>query len=121
MVTVTGPHTTSALPIIEDEHLNDNSLPRGGGVRAGATPLAPTESGLDRGVNRIDPRRGTIDRWTAALARGNDVEVDRLVRLSRIARVGVAASSQLAVMLGQAAPTASSEVAERAPTSRWIG
>ena len=92
MVTATGPHTTSALPIIEDEHLNDNSLPRGRGVRARATPLAPTESGLDRGVNRIAPRRGTIDRWTEALARRNDVEVDRLVRLSRIARVGVAAS-----------------------------
>lgn len=100
MVTATAPHTTSAVRIPENDLMSDNSPLRGSGVAARATSVAPMESGLDRGVNRLDPRRDTIDRWSAALARGDDAEVDRLVRQSRIDRVWVAASGQLGTMLG---------------------
>ena len=57
-------------------------------------------SGLDREVDQLDPRRDAIDRWGAALARGDGIEVDRLVRQSRVARIWVAASGQLGEMLG---------------------
>ena len=100
MVTATAPHTTSAMRILEDDLMSDNSPLRGSGVTARPTSVAPMESGLHRGVNRLDPRRETIDRWSAALARGDDAEVDRLVRQSRIDRVWVAASGQLGTMLG---------------------
>lgn len=84
----------------------------GSGVTARAVPLAPMESGLDRGAGPLDTRRDTIDRWSAAFARGDDAEVDRLVRQSRIDRAWVVASGELGAMLGQASPPASSVVAE---------
>ena len=58
------------------------------------------ESSLDRAVDRPDTRRETIDLWSAALARGDDAEVDRLVRQSHVDRCWIAASGQLGTMLG---------------------
>lgn len=52
------------------------------------------------GTDRLSSPRNTLDHWGAALARGDDAEVDRLVRQSRIDRDGVAASGQLGKMLG---------------------
>ncbi len=55
--------------------------------------------------DRRTPRRVAIDRWSEALARGDDIEADRLVRQSRIDRVGIAATGQLGVMVGLDGPT----------------
>jgi hypothetical protein len=52
------------------------------------------------GDDRLDSQRDTIDRWSAALARGDDAEVRRLVSQSRSDRMWVAASGQLGTMLG---------------------
>lgn len=46
-------------------------------------------------------RRNILDRWSAALARGDDAEVDRLVQQSRTDRVRVAAE-QLGTISDQA-------------------
>ncbi len=58
------------------------------------------ESGFDHGVDLLDRRRETIGHWTAALARGDDAAVERLVRQSRIDRIWVGVSGQLGTMLG---------------------
>jgi hypothetical protein len=58
------------------------------------------ETGLDRCVDRLNSRRDTLDHWSAALARGDDAAVERLVQQSRIDRIWVAASGQLGPMLG---------------------
>jgi hypothetical protein len=46
--------------------------------------------------DRPRPRRDIINRWSAALARRDDDEVDRLVQQSRIDRAWFLASEQLA-------------------------
>jgi len=47
-----------------------------------------------------DPRRQNLAHWGAALERGDQAEVDRLVRQSRLDHSWIAASGQLGTMLG---------------------
>lgn len=46
----------------------------------------------------LDPRRDTLDRWSAALARRDDAEVNRLVRQSRTDPMRLLASEQVGAM-----------------------
>ena len=92
--------------------MSDTSPLRGSGMNAGAMSVASMELAVDRVVAPLDSRRDTLNRWSAALARGDRAEVDRLVTQSRIDRAWVAASGRLGAMLG--GRTASSEIDERA-------
>lgn len=94
--------------------MSDSTTLHDSGVTARTVSVAPIQSGPDLGVGRADPRRATLDRWSAALARGDDAEVDRLVRQSRMDRAWVAASGQIGAMVDQARPAASNEGTERA-------
>ena len=58
------------------------------------------QAGLDFGRGGVDPRCNTVELWSAALARRDGAEVDRLVRQSRVDRICAAASGQLGTMLG---------------------
>jgi hypothetical protein len=74
---------------------------------SGARSMDPMASALDGRVVRLDPRRDAIDRWSAALVRGDDDEVDRLVQQSRSGRT-VVASGKLGATESRDEPTASS-------------
>ena len=76
--------------------------------------------GLDRGGVRVDPRHDTIGRWSAALARGDEAEVDRLVRQSRIDRAWVATSGQIGAMVDLSRSAAPDDGSERALLSRPV-
>lgn len=86
----------------DDDYLTCDLPIRDSGSAARAESAEPAESGLDRRLERGDPRRHVIDAWRAALDRGDDVEVDRLVRQSRIDRRRSTASNPLAALLGHA-------------------
>jgi hypothetical protein len=82
------------------------------------TPFVATISGkpvaadLGRRTVPVDPRLDAIDRWGAALAEHDDVEVDRLVRQSRADRVEGATAGRFGTMLGQLDPTSPSGAVE---------
>jgi hypothetical protein len=71
-----------------------------GSMRALSDSFPRPDPAVDSAVELVDARRDTIDRWSAAFARGDDDEVARLVRQSRTDHVWVAASGQLGPMLG---------------------
>jgi hypothetical protein len=74
---------------------------------------APTvEACLGRLPLPLDPRLDAIDRWGAALAEHDDVEVDRLVRQSRADRVEGATAGRFGTMLGRLDPTSPSGAVE---------
>lgn len=59
---------------------------------SGRTPTRVARSQITvaratRRTDRLDPQRERLDQWTAALSRGDDDEVDRLVSQSRVERV----------------------------------
>ena len=109
MATVAASQMASALENLRGLRPNGETPLLGSGVTERATSPAPMNSGLDQ----LDPRRDTIDRWSAALARGDDAEVDRLVRRSRMDRVLTAATGQLGTMLGGADPIAGGGLGSR--------
>lgn len=76
MVTATAPYSAPPFGILMGDHL--------GGI----------------GGDRLDVPPRPIDLWIAALARGDDAEVDRLVRQSRVDRLWAAAYGQLGVTVG---------------------
>lgn len=77
------------------------------------TTSPPTvDAGLGRRTVPVDPRLDAIDRWGAALAQHDDVEVDRLVRQSRADRVEGATAGRFGRMLGQLDPMSPSGAVE---------
>jgi hypothetical protein len=71
-----------------------------GSMRALSDSFPLPDRAVEPAVELVDVRRDTIDRWSAAFARGDTDEVARLVRQSRTDHVWLAASGQLGPMLG---------------------
>jgi hypothetical protein len=71
-----------------------------GSLRALPDSFSRLDPPVEHAGEVVDVRRDTIDRWSAAFARGDADEVARLVRQSRTDHVWLAASGQLGPMLG---------------------
>lgn len=100
MATAPTRRTTSVRHALSDDYPSCVLPFRASGLPALEASEAPTGAGRDPRVERVDLQRELFENWRAALARGDDAEVDRLVRQSRIERVWAAASGPLDAMLG---------------------
>jgi hypothetical protein len=69
-------------------------------VMATATAALATSVPPLAANTRLESRSDTLEHWGAALARGDEAAVDRVVRQSRADRIWLAASGQLGPMLG---------------------